>query len=77
MISVIVEGTQEKHVLVIKIQDTGIGISEKDRQKLLKPFGKVSNQALNPEGVGLGLQISHMLALNLGPTSYPKETLGI
>jgi len=28
---VIVESTSEKHVLLIKIQDTGIGISEKDR----------------------------------------------
>jgi signal transduction histidine kinase len=45
--------------------DTGVGISEANKSKLFKSFGKVESamdQTLNPQGVGLGLVISHRLA---------------
>ncbi|KAL4470889.1 hypothetical protein ABPG72_005923 [Tetrahymena utriculariae] len=53
----------------ISIADTGIGIKEEDMANLFQAFGKIVGQEqkqLNPNGVGLGLMISHVLAKNLG-----------
>ena len=45
--------------LVISVQDTGIGIKNKDRIKLFKLFGKLQNtRKMNTQGIGLGLVIS-------------------
>ena len=45
--------------LVIQVQDTGIGIKNKDRIKLFKLFGKLQNtRKMNTQGIGLGLVIS-------------------
>ncbi|EAS00133.2 phospholipid-translocating P-type ATPase, flippase family protein (macronuclear) [Tetrahymena thermophila SB210] len=56
-------------VIKISIIDTGIGIKEEDMANLFQAFGKIAGQEqkqLNPNGVGLGLMISHVLAKNLG-----------
>ena len=43
----------------VQVKDTGIGIQEKDKQKLFKLFGFVqSTQQVNTRGIGLGLVIS-------------------
>ncbi|EGR29697.1 phospholipid-translocating p-type flippase family protein, putative [Ichthyophthirius multifiliis] len=55
--------------ILVQVKDTGIGIQEKDQQKLFYAFGKINGEEenlLNPKGVGLGLMISHMLAKILG-----------
>jgi signal transduction histidine kinase len=45
--------------MVIEVEDTGIGISDDDRGKLFKMFGKLkASSYINTEGVGLGLTIS-------------------
>lgn len=45
--------------LVISVQDTGVGIKNKDRIKLFKLFGKLqSTRDMNTQGIGLGLVIS-------------------
>lgn len=45
--------------LVISVQDTGVGIKNKDRIKLFKLFGKLqSTKGMNTQGIGLGLVIS-------------------
>lgn len=39
--------------------DTGVGISDEDKQKLFKDFGKLeASSNLNKGGIGLGLMIS-------------------
>lgn len=51
-----------------EVRDTGIGIKEENLAKLFKEFGKIdlgTRSELNPGGVGLGLQISNALAMNL------------
>jgi signal transduction histidine kinase len=58
-------------VLKISVQDTGIGISRIDMQKLkaFQLFNKLRNDEsdrLNPTGTGLGLSICNKLALKLG-----------
>lgn len=50
--------------LTFSVIDTGIGIKEEDKNKLFKLFGKLnqSNEAINPNGIGLGLTIcNHIL----------------
>jgi K+-sensing histidine kinase KdpD len=50
------------HWLVIKVQDTGIGIEEKNKDKLFKLFGFLEeNFEKNKHGIGLGLCIATMI----------------
>jgi len=60
------EGKESK--LLFEVEDTGIGIAEKDKPKLFQMFGKLnqSNKNINTHGVGLGLTIANELvkALN-------------
>lgn len=49
----------------VAVADTGIGIKEHDKAKIFTTFGRIRSKetdALNPQGVGLGLVISHKLA---------------
>jgi signal transduction histidine kinase/DNA-binding response OmpR family regulator len=57
--------------------DTGIGISEQDRESIFKPFEQVRNahtQAIG--GAGLGLTISRSLTELMGGEISVKSTLG-
>lgn len=48
--------------LILRIADTGIGISEENLELVLKPFRQVDNSlARKYEGVGLGLPLTRML----------------
>jgi len=54
----------------VTVQDTGIGINEKDMNKLFEMFSHIefkSRSVMNPSGVGLGLNIACNLASLLGP----------
>lgn len=54
-------------VVRIAVEDTGIGIAEKNQQKIFTMFGKLTgNEQLNPQGCGLGLAISNTLVVNMG-----------
>lgn len=45
-------------MLEIQVEDTGIGIKEKDLEKMFQLFGFIEQtQDLNPKGIGLGLHI--------------------
>lgn len=53
--------------LVISVQDTGIGISETDQQKLFQLFGKLSSsRQMNTSGIGLGLSICKRILDSFG-----------
>lgn len=52
--------------LIISCEDTGLGIKEENISKLFHAFGKLEETVSNPQGVGLGLYISNMLAKELG-----------
>lgn len=64
--------TEEK--LLIKVTDTGIGISKEDCQKLFKPFAKLkAGASLNPNGTGLGLSICKKICKSLKGDIWVKS----
>ena len=55
----------ENGVLVISVSDTGCGIADEDKEKLVNPFAKVGVDA-KVKGTGLGLAICKQLAARMG-----------
>ena len=49
--------------LIISVVDSGIGIKEKNKNKLFKLFGSIRDQKkkVNTQGIGLGLLISKLI----------------
>ena len=49
-------------LLVVHVEDTGVGIASEDFPKLFTRFGKLQRTAeMNSEGIGLGLTISQKI----------------
>jgi signal transduction histidine kinase len=66
-ISVVVKRNDFQGIRVA-VSDTGIGIKEEDKGKLIVAFGKSEsdeNKQLNRQGVGLGLLISNLIVRTL------------
>lgn len=54
-------------MIEIKIEDSGTGIKEEDKDKLFKLFGFLdATRELNSKGVGLGLHISQRICEQFG-----------
>ncbi|KMN16096.1 transporter substrate-binding domain-containing protein [Pseudomonas helleri] len=66
----------ERLNVCVQIEDTGIGISEQDQQRLFSPFSQVSSKNKLPGGSGLGLMISRQLCEMMGGTLQLHSTLG-
>lgn len=61
----------------INIQDTGIGINEKNISNLFKPFSQADQDEIHQyEGTGLGLNISKQFCVMLGGNISIKSTSG-
>mmetsp|Transcript_25824 Transcript_25824/g.45546 ORF Transcript_25824/g.45546 Transcript_25824/m.45546 type:complete len:704 (+) Transcript_25824:3286-5397(+) len=59
----------------LKVKDNGIGIDTAQISKLFEAFSRLeSSSAINPQGVGLGLNISNMLAWQLGNAPIAVES---
>ena len=64
-------------VIAFRVEDTGIGISEDDKEKLFEPFTQADvTAARRYEGVGLGLAISKRLVNLMRGTLQMSSTLG-
>lgn len=61
-------------VLCFDVQDTGVGIAEKDISVLLKPFIQLNNKI---QGTGLGLSICNAMLKQMGGTLSISSQLGI
>ena len=49
-------------MIMVTVEDTGIGIKDEDKGKLFKLFGFLEeNRKLNTKGIGLGLVIADQL----------------
>ena len=54
-------------MIEVEVKDSGIGIKEKDMDKLFKLFGFIdSTKELNTQGIGLGLHISKLISQQFG-----------
>lgn len=69
---------EDMNSMKVSVIDTGVGVSESQLAKLGSLFGKLKeNESLNPQGCGLGLHISNLLAQQLGGQSLQiKSVLG-
>jgi signal transduction histidine kinase len=68
-VEVIIAEKSRGKTLEIKIKDTGIGMSAKDREKLFQKFYRVQNAATKEiTGTGLGLWITKQLVELMGGT---------
>ncbi|MDH5218647.1 MAG: ATP-binding protein [Gammaproteobacteria bacterium] len=64
--------------LVIRISDTGIGISQEKIEQLFQPFAQADSSTTRKfGGTGLGLSISRQLANKLGGSLTGKSSTGI
>ena len=55
----------ERGVFTLSVSDTGCGIAEEDKEKVMTPFVQVGSQA-KIKGTGLGLPICKQLAASMG-----------
>ena len=73
-----IQGGNSKQVkLFIQVKDTGIGIREKDREKLFNDFVRLDEKRnRNIEGTGLGLNLTKQLLDMMGGTIEVESTYG-
>jgi signal transduction histidine kinase len=98
LISNAIKYTQEGKVVVwcdankrnktvsVYVEDTGVGISPKDKKKLFSKFGRVGNytsekermaRIVRPGGTGLGLYVSRGIVKLHGGEIFAKSKLGV
>lgn len=68
----------ENSLLQVKlcVEDSGIGISPSDQQRLFQPFSQVQRNVQNTEGTGLGLVICRSLCEMMGGRVEMNSALG-
>lgn len=65
---VALECDRERHAVVIRVVDSGIGIPRDKLETVFHPFVQIRSNGTCTEGTGLGLAISRRLATALGGT---------
>jgi signal transduction histidine kinase len=66
-----------RHVLHISVQDTGLGISAEDLERLFEKYFRSTNQkALDQKGTGLGLTLTRRLIEQHGGNIWVESELG-
>ncbi|MEL6604844.1 MAG: response regulator [Cyanobacteria bacterium J06614_10] len=66
----------ESVLLRFQIEDTGVGMSDDQLEKIFLPFEQVGSTAKQAEGTGLGLAITHKIVAMMGTTLEVQSTLG-
>ncbi len=74
-VSLIVEHQADAHFNLV-IKDTGIGISEADRDKIFSPFHQSGSHLQKAQGTGLGLSITKNLIDLMGGDIQVQSRLG-
>ena len=69
---------KEEELLSIKVNDTGIGLTEEQMEKIFDPFTQADTSTTRQYGgTGLGLYLSKQLARKLGGDITVKSTSGV
>ena len=77
MIKVKMSYNNDFESLIVHVQDTGVGITKEDMQKLFSRFGKLHRTAeLNHEGIGMGLSIVKQI-VEASQGSYSVHSAGL
>lgn len=63
--------------LLIEVEDSGIGISAEDQQRLFQPFVQLGKQVGDNKGTGLGLTITRQFVQLMGGTISVQSTPGV
>ncbi len=67
----------QPEVLIIRFQDTGLGIPMSKMDRLFKPFERLGNANDGTEGTGLGLAVSRSLAESMGGSLDGESEEGV
>ncbi|GAK49048.1 ATP-binding region ATPase domain protein [Candidatus Moduliflexus flocculans] len=62
--------------LRFEVEDTGVGISPEDQEKIFQPFEQAKTAAQQKEGTGLGLSISRQLVALMGGELRVRSEIG-
>ncbi|MDJ0717593.1 MAG: ATP-binding protein [Prochloraceae cyanobacterium] len=69
-------GSSPKQKLRFEVKDTGIGMSDLDRNKIFQPFEQLGDLKSRAAGTGLGLSIANQLVELMGGKLQVKSKLG-
>ncbi|HEY9832952.1 MAG TPA: PAS domain-containing protein [Stenomitos sp.] len=69
--------TQNYQKIRFQVEDTGIGISSEQLDKIFLPFEQVGHHSRRAEGTGLGLAISQKIVEMMGSQILVESTLGV
>ena len=61
----------------LKVQDTGIGVAQKDLHRLFEPFDRLGHETSNIEGTGIGLSITKDLVDKMGGMIEVESELNV
>lgn len=67
-----VRGVGYEHTVVCEIVDHGLGVPERDRERLFTPFQRLGDRAVG--GIGLGLTVAKGFAEAMGASLTPHTT---
>ncbi|MEQ9622721.1 PAS domain S-box protein [Coleofasciculus chthonoplastes] len=76
-ISIIYQGQSTKDKIRFQVEDTGIGMSAEDLNKIFLPFEQVKDSSRHHEGTGLGLAITKKLIALMGSQIRVESTPGV
>ena len=65
-----------RYRLRFQIEDTGVGMSDEQLEKIFLPFEQVGSGAKQTEGTGLGLAITHKIVLLMDTTLEVRSEIG-
>ncbi len=68
--------SEPRALLLFEVEDTGIGISSEQFERIFEPFEQVSGKIHGAEGTGLGLAISHQLVQLMGGNLRVESQVG-
>jgi signal transduction histidine kinase/ActR/RegA family two-component response regulator len=75
--SVVVRALREGPEIRITVTDTGIGVPEKDRERIFESFQQGGRGSSREEGTGLGLTLSRRLVELLGGRMWLESEVGL